>query len=60
MIRKITRHSPTLALAALLAAASLHATARADDSYPSRPVRIISPYAAGGTPASWRGRSPNN
>ncbi len=35
---------------ALLAVFLMQGPAHADDDYPSRPVRIISPYAAGGTP----------
>jgi tripartite-type tricarboxylate transporter receptor subunit TctC len=52
----ITRsHHPTPGIVRYLlvfcvVALALGASARADDSYPSRPVRIISPYAAGGTP----------
>jgi tripartite-type tricarboxylate transporter receptor subunit TctC len=37
-----------LALALILAAATLHAAARAQPGYPDRPIRMIVPYAAGG------------
>jgi tripartite-type tricarboxylate transporter receptor subunit TctC len=36
--------------AILLAAIATTAPLSADETYPSRPVRIVSPYAAGGTP----------
>jgi tripartite-type tricarboxylate transporter receptor subunit TctC len=37
-----------LALALILAAAALHAPARAQPGYPDKPIRMIVPYAAGG------------
>ena len=37
-----------LALALILAAATLHAPARAQPGYPDKPIRMIVPYAAGG------------
>jgi tripartite-type tricarboxylate transporter receptor subunit TctC len=39
-----------LSFVLMLAVLSADADARADDGYPSKQVRIISPYAAGGTP----------
>jgi tripartite-type tricarboxylate transporter receptor subunit TctC len=48
-VRTISKCLSTLALAAILAASAALATstARADD-YPSRPIKLIVPYAAGG------------
>ncbi|ARP96327.1 Bug family tripartite tricarboxylate transporter substrate binding protein [Bordetella genomosp. 13] len=43
------RRSLFVALASLAAASVLPAAARAQDDYPSRPVRIVVPFPAGGT-----------
>ena len=46
MINKALWHSFAILLAAIATTAPLSA----DETYPTRPVRIVSPYAAGGTP----------
>jgi tripartite-type tricarboxylate transporter receptor subunit TctC len=46
----VTKKPFRYSLGLILAAISLHLSAHADDAYPSKPVRIVSPYAAGGTP----------
>jgi len=48
-VRTISKCLSTLALAAILAASAALATSTArDDDYPSRPIKLIVPYAAGG------------
>lgn len=46
----MTRKSILQLLIVALAVISTQVPARADDTYPSKQVRILSPYAAGGTP----------
>jgi tripartite-type tricarboxylate transporter receptor subunit TctC len=50
MKRQTSWYSRAFVLAACLSALLAGAPAHAEDDYPNRPVRIISPYAAGGTP----------